>query len=454
MSSKAYAWGVTAAAAVWLGYSLSQAENQEPISTFLFWILILVAVELLPVSLELETEVTMSFPIHLALAILFPPWMAMLIALLGALDIRELRREIALHHALFNRAQLMLAVGLASATLHYLSGSFLFEIEIAAIIAAALVNTATNLGLVTVWVHLRQGVTLSDAFRTLLPDPMGAFWISYALLAGLGAATAVVYREVTDFGAWAVAAFIIPLLFARLSVIGARNQQKLTERVHEQQRALLEATENVLSERESERKRLAAHIHDSSLQLLAAATYGCTTALDHLATGDEADAREAMTTTRSAIEDAIQVLRSTLVDLRRSWIEEGGFLESVGKLGDQVSTLWGVTVDVSSDLSVEPPLSIALGAFQIVQEGLINAVKHAETDTINVRISDSDGTLYVVVEDLGRGFDATTEDGSEEHMGIQLMRNRAADLGGRMRLHSRPGEGTTVEAILPSGVSR
>ncbi|MDQ3941294.1 MAG: hypothetical protein M3238_08090, partial [Actinomycetota bacterium] len=97
---------------VWAG---SLGQEPPALTTFFFWVTLLIAVEVLPVSLDFETEVTMGFPIHLAVAMIFDPSTAMVIAGLGSLDPRELRREIALHHALFNRAQTMIAVGTAAA---------------------------------------------------------------------------------------------------------------------------------------------------------------------------------------------------------------------------------------------------------------------------------------------------------------------------------------------------
>ncbi len=449
-----YAWAVVATTTAIVVALAMQDPDPPGISTMLFWVALLVGVELLPVSLGFAT-VTMGFPIYLAVALLFEPWIAMVIAGLSAFDPREFRREITLYHALFNRTQLMLSVGVAS----WAFSPFRQELEnfeniaLAALASclAASAYTTTNLSLVSVWIHLREKISIRQALRALIPSPALGFWISYVLLVGLGVSTAVVYATLDEYGGWAVAAFLIPLVFARVSIQGAKAQQELSERIREQQKALLDATERVFNEREEERKRIAADIHDSSLQLLAAASYGCGNAEQLIIAGRTDVAGTAVGTAREAIEDAIKGLRASLAQLRKSSVEEGGLMETITKFASQVSTLWSVEVVIEGTVEREPPIPVALAAFQIVQEGLTNALKHAQTSVITVRIREDGDMVRIAVEDEGEGFDLGRHVG-EDHLGMRLMKERAAGVGGRIELESAPGSGTRLEAILPAGV--
>ncbi|MDQ4064637.1 MAG: sensor histidine kinase, partial [Actinomycetota bacterium] len=203
-------------------------------------------------------------------------------------------------------------------------------------------------------------------------------------------------------------------------------------------------------ERESERKRIAADIHDSSLQLLAAATYACGNAKDALARGDTEAARSLIDGAQNAVDSATASLRGSLVDLRRSSVEQGGLMETIRKFAGDVATLWGSEVKIEGDIQHEPPVPVALAAFQILQESLTNALKHSGSDSVTVRVSEIDGMVHLVVEDDGVGFDPSQVT-SEEHVGMQLMKERAASLGGRVELESDPGRGTRLEAVLPAG---
>jgi signal transduction histidine kinase len=444
------AWAVIAGTAGLLLLLARDGLGAQDPAELLFWIALLMSAELLPVSLGYETQVTMSFPITLAAAIHFHqhPAIAMLIAGLGSFDIREVRRQVPVYHALFNRAQLMLAVGAASGVVNIFGRNpFDFPLGMLAVALAAVVHVGINLGLVSLWIDVVHAVPLSEALRNLFPKPAGGFILSQTVLAGLGAATAAAYEHIGFF----VVLFLIPLLFARLSILGARAQQELGERVRIQQGALLEATERVFQERENERKRIAEDIHDSSLQMLAAAAYGCGNTSAFIEAGRVDMAQDAVTSAREAIDDAIKGLRESLVDLRRSSVEEGGLVETIRNYAHQLSTLWGADVRIEDDVAREPPIPVALAAFQILQEGLVNALKHSHGSTVVVRISDVDNMVHIVVEDEGPGFDPSSEVG-QDHVGMRLMKERAARVGGRIEIDSRPGSGTKLKAVLPGGV--
>lgn len=448
-----FAWLIVLLAAGLFLLSAREGEAGPPLSTYLFWISLLLAVELLPVSLAFGTQTSMAFPLVMATMLVFPPWVAMVISGVAAFDLREVRREIPLHQALFNRAQLMLAVGAAAPIISmYGRDQVLESVRGAGVIAlAAVVHMVVNLALVSLSVYFDDRVPFSRALRGLLPEPAAGFFFSYILLTGLGTATAAVYE--TEFGKFAVAAFLIPLIFARLSILGARGQQELSEKVRKQQQALLAATERVFEERENERKRIAEDIHDTSLQMLAAASYGAGNAREFLDSGYKTEAADAISSTFDAIEDAMKELRNSLVDLRKSSVEHGGLVETIKTFADQVSTVWGTEVRIEGDIENEPPIPVALAAVQILQEGLVNAMKHAGRSAVVIKIEDDDGMVHLSVQDQGPGFDPQAEVG-QDHVGMRLMKERAARVGGRIEIDSRPGVGTRLEAILPGGVTQ
>lgn len=436
-------------AIVALGLFVLLFIDQQPsvdLASFLFWVALLVAVELLPVHMGMKTELTLGFVIILPAVMLYPTPVAMAIVGLGSVDPREWRREIPLHRALFNRAQSMLAAGAATVPFTVLDAP---RFSIASIVSAALIHLVVNLGSVALAMRIDRGISLKETLKLVIPRPVMGFALSYGLLTGLGAASALVYTR-EQGGGWAVAAILIPLLFARLSIIGARNQQELSERLQKQQQALLDSTARIFQERENDRKRIAAEIHDSSLQLLAGAAYASGNASDALARGDIEAARKLVAAAGGAISDATRSIRESVVDLRKSLVEEGGLMETIRAFSDDVSMLWGSKVSIEGELVREPPLSVSLAAFQILQESLVNALKHSGGETITIQVSENDGMVHLVVQDDGAGFDPSVVTGPE-HVGVSLMKERAARVGGRIQLDSMPGEGTRLEAVLPVG---
>jgi len=78
---------------------------------------------------------------------------------------------------------------------------------------------------------------------------------------------------------------------------------------------------------------------------------------------------------------------------------------------------------------------------------LTNTARHAQAGTATIRISEEEGQVDLAVEDDGVGF----ERGGlfPGHLGLQSMRERAAELGGVLEIESAPGKGTLVRARFP-----
>ncbi|WP_411719829.1 GAF domain-containing protein [Mycetocola sp.] len=97
---------------------------------------------------------------------------------------------------------------------------------------------------------------------------------------------------------------------------------------------------------------------------------------------------------------------------------------------------------------------IAHQAFKIVQEALSNVVTHARATTVRAGLVYDRGSLVVVVEDNGQGFDLAAAHGDHAALlsgclGLHGMTSRATHLGGELHIDTTPGWGTTVRATLP-----
>jgi signal transduction histidine kinase len=106
---------------------------------------------------------------------------------------------------------------------------------------------------------------------------------------------------------------------------------------------------------------------------------------------------------------------------------------------------------VQRDLPAQAPLATKIALYRIIQEALNNAWRHADGATPTVIVTGSDDELVIEVADPGPGFDPTAAQGSEMHLGLVSMRERAESLGGQFRIESTPGRGTRAIATLPLG---
>jgi signal transduction histidine kinase len=87
--------------------------------------------------------------------------------------------------------------------------------------------------------------------------------------------------------------------------------------------------------------------------------------------------------------------------------------------------------------------------FRVAQEALRNIVRHAGAHSIRVSLATKDGGLQLLVTDDGVGFEP--RDGHGAGLGIASMRERVREVGGKFRIRSEPGAGTTVLAWAPLG---
>jgi signal transduction histidine kinase len=102
-----------------------------------------------------------------------------------------------------------------------------------------------------------------------------------------------------------------------------------------------------------------------------------------------------------------------------------------------------------------PPL-VQTTVYRVLQEALTNVAKHAGARSVSVRLVRGKAAVELRVQDDGDGFDpaAGTEaeagDRGDRHLGLQVMRERAALLGGSLDVESRAGGGTTITAHFPT----
>jgi signal transduction histidine kinase len=79
---------------------------------------------------------------------------------------------------------------------------------------------------------------------------------------------------------------------------------------------------------------------------------------------------------------------------------------------------------------------------------MANAARHADATTVRLELRAVAGGAVLEVIDDGRGFDTNPASAPTGGVGLRLMRERIAELGGELALDSRPGRGTTVRAVL------
>jgi signal transduction histidine kinase len=197
----------------------------------------------------------------------------------------------------------------------------------------------------------------------------------------------------------------------------------------------------------TERARIARELHDAisqdlfSLRLLAA---GLRKALP-----TDSPLRPQVETMEHTATTTMQEMQALLLELRPVALEDAGLVAALEELCRAYQERLGVTVDADLE-PVELAPAAEHAVLRVVQEALANAVKHAQPTRIRLRLHHQDGQVAVVVSDDGGGFEVARAE--ERHgLGVGLMRERVAELGGTFQLDSTPGQGTSVRVLLPKG---
>ena len=217
----------------WLWVSFIQDPGLFLDWRLLVWIGAIAIVDLLPVQGSADTSFSLSFPIELSAALVYPPPVVALITLLGAADNRELKREIGPLKALYNRGQIAWSVALESYVFHQFAdletgaglGGVQWWIVVPAVLAAALAGYLLNVLVVALYSRVQTGEPLTAVIRQMHVGVFGEFVISYT---GLALFSVLVAISTETTGLWALVVFIAPLAFARQMFTRTHSLQEAT----------------------------------------------------------------------------------------------------------------------------------------------------------------------------------------------------------------------------------
>jgi signal transduction histidine kinase len=208
---------------------------------------------------------------------------------------------------------------------------------------------------------------------------------------------------------------------------------------------------SVMSQEEAalaERRRIAQNLHDTLGQNISYLRLK----LDHLSERDVlweiSQVKTEIERMRTIAEDAYQQVRGTLTSLRSdSKLDlEQGLQEIARRAADRTGfNLKFQCSNLNAYLSHETVRQILF----ICREALNNIEKHAAAKQVLVLLEATDSEITITVKDDGVGFEPEIISSQEQHFGLEIMRERAAELGAELSIYSKPGHGTRVELKIP-----
>jgi PAS domain S-box-containing protein len=206
---------------------------------------------------------------------------------------------------------------------------------------------------------------------------------------------------------------------------------------------------------EEQRRRLARDLHDSVAQEIATSATYADAALTVIAPTLPSQQRALLETLREQIMRASDHMRRLIGALRDPNQLGGGppLAAMASELAADLKEHTGAAVDLRVGLPATEALDAGTSEAveYVLREALRNVEKHANASTVSVELALVNGAVQVTVTDDGRGFEVDALDADRGHYGLVGMRERLIDAGGDLTVHSAPGEGTTLAAVLPSG---
>jgi signal transduction histidine kinase len=207
----------------------------------------------------------------------------------------------------------------------------------------------------------------------------------------------------------------------------------------------------LITTREEERRRVARRIHDELGQLLTGLSLNLK--LCQQAVPDNfQSAHNYLVKTNALVRHTIEQSHCLIAQLRPIVLDDYGLIPAVqDELGQRLAPL-GISTHLDTQGNLDRlPADVTTAAFRIVQESLINVIRHAQAQQVHVRLQRTAAELIVIVEDDGIGLPNEGFRSSNGHqaLGILGMQERSDALGGRLEVTRRHSHGTRVALWLP-----
>jgi PAS domain S-box-containing protein len=218
----------------------------------------------------------------------------------------------------------------------------------------------------------------------------------------------------------------------------------ITERKQAEE-ALATLSGRLIDAQEEERKRIAREIHDDYNQRLAVLAND----LEELAerVGDSpVAASQRLHQLWNGISEIAADLHHLSHNLHPSTLENLGLVAGVKAFCQEFADQQQMQVQFAHEnVPRAIPADVALCLFRVTQEALRNIKRHSGTNRAEVRLEGLEEKLHLSIADHGRGFDVN-KCSPQRGIGIRSMEERLRFMGGHLEVHSRPMEGTRIDA--------
>ncbi|MFH1909328.1 MAG: sensor histidine kinase [Chloroflexota bacterium] len=209
-----------------------------------------------------------------------------------------------------------------------------------------------------------------------------------------------------------------------------------------------ELLRHTVQAQEDERARIARELHDETAQILSAFTLDLATLQSTLP--GHPDAKLLIERLQTHSRQMSQGLYHLVHDLRPAQLDDLGLVPTLNYLLERDFSPKGlnVSLEVQGEARrLDPILETVF--FRVAQEAVTNVARHAKTKKALIQLVYAPQQITLRVIDSGIGFDPTETFNPPRGWGLAGMRERVESVGGKLRIQSAPGKGTTIEVVVP-----
>jgi PAS domain S-box-containing protein len=201
-----------------------------------------------------------------------------------------------------------------------------------------------------------------------------------------------------------------------------------------------------LTAQETERRRIAAELHDSIASALAGLKFRVERTGEDMKRG-QSDI-QSIKDLSSSLSQTIGEVRRIMADLRPSILDDLGILPALSWFCREYEKTYShLSVDKKIGISEEDvPNSLKTVIFRISQEAMSNVARHSEASLVGLGLHKTGDRLELTIQDNGHGFQPSE---AMKGLGLSTMRERAELAGGTFTIQSTSGKGTIIRASWP-----
>ncbi len=212
-------------------------------------------------------------------------------------------------------------------------------------------------------------------------------------------------------------------------------------------------TQQMMKAQENERQRISRYLHDNVAQDLSLLNIGLETLFDGQSSLS-VKIKQKSSGLSKILKRSISAVRNFAYDLHPPGLDQLGLVRTVYQYCEEFAEKYRINIDFFAagmdDLTI--PFDTEINLYRIIQEALWNIKKHADATNVTLKMVASFPYIILRIEDDGKGFDINERivlAVKEKRMGLRSMEERVGLLEGKIKIQSRPAEGTKIVIEVP-----